>query len=202
MGRESQGFGGKNWPVNPFLVYIILSETWSWEKLLESPSHALWLIHGEMEAQGASMDGCPRPPGNLEAKLQVFRTVQIRPSDLLSTPYSFTQQTAWERLWVKYKARHHIFSIEVTRTSGGRASGGHTIGGLCFLCVVSDTVETGLWGDKRCLSPMVREQRLGGGSWRQTGLWPPPPRRSQVSMGTCGRGGETRAAQKKAVSET
>ena len=83
--------------MNPFLVHIILSETRSWEKLLESPSHTLWLIHGEMEAQGASMDGCPRPPGNLEANFQFFRTIQIRPSDLLSTFYSFTQQTAWER---------------------------------------------------------------------------------------------------------
>lgn len=72
MGRKSQDFGGNNWPVNPFLACIILSETWSWEKLLESPNHSLWLIHGKMEEQGTSVDGCPRPPGNLEAELQFF----------------------------------------------------------------------------------------------------------------------------------
>jgi len=37
-------------------------------------------------------------------------------------------------------------------------------------------------------------------AWRQMCLWMPPPRRSQVSMGTCGWGRKTRAAQNKAHS--
>ena len=78
MDRESQGFGGNHRSVNQFLAYIILAETWSWEKLLESPNHSLWLIHGEMEAQSATMDGCPRPPGNLEAELQFFQFSSVQ----------------------------------------------------------------------------------------------------------------------------
>lgn len=74
---ESQGFRWQPLVCELVSAYIILAETWSWEKLLESPNHSLWLIHGEMEAQSATMMAVLRPPGNLKLSLQFFRTVQI-----------------------------------------------------------------------------------------------------------------------------